>query len=33
VTSVVFLVVISLLVVRLSLSQSWPPLSVRSEDG
>jgi len=33
VTSVVFLVVISILVVRLSISQSWPPISVRSEDG
>jgi uncharacterized membrane-anchored protein len=33
VTSVVFLVVISILVVRLSLSQNWPPISVRSEDG
>ena len=32
VTSVVFLVVISILVARLSLSQSWPPISVRSKD-
>ena len=32
VTSVVFLVVISILVLRLSISQSWPPISVRSKD-
>jgi uncharacterized membrane-anchored protein len=31
-TSVVFLAVISILVVRLSISQSWPPVSVRPAD-